>query len=108
MAKASVSMELNLDKNQIDRIVQKYICDCYKHSLIQDRLYSYGTQRISKKVDQMIKDGSLVDAIVKNVSKRICNDIPIERLMEFVDKDKLSEAVTERVSKYVIDKIKFF
>ena len=103
---ASVSMELNLDKNQIDRIVQKYICDCYKHSIIQDRLYSYGTQRISKKVDQMIKDGSLVDAIVKNVSKRICNDIPIEHLISLVDKDKLNDAIVERVSKHIIDKIK--
>lgn len=104
----SVSMELNLNEKQISQLVQKYVADCYKHSNICDRIYSYGTSRISKKIDQMIMDGSLVDAVAKQVAKNISKDIPLERLMEFVDKDKLNEAVTERVTQYVINKIKFF
>ena len=105
---ASVSMELNLNENQLNQIVQKYITDCYKQSEICDKIYSYGTSRIRKKIDQMVNDGSLVDAVAKQVAKNISKDIPLERLMEFVDKDKLNEAVIERVSKYVINKIKFF
>lgn len=108
MSKASVSMELNLNEKQLNQIVQKYITDCYKQSNICDKIYSYGTSRISKKIDQMVNDGSLVDAVAKQVAKNISKDIPLERLMEFVDKDKLNDAVTERVSQYVINKIKFF
>ena len=108
MGKASVSMELNLNEKQLNQIVQKYITDCYKQSNIGDKIYSYGTSRISTKIDQMINDGSLVDAVAKQVAKNISKDIPLERLMEFVDKDKLNEAVTERVAQYVINKIKFF
>lgn len=108
MSKASVSMELNLNEKQLNQIVQKYITDCYKQSNINDRIYSYGTSRISKKIDQMVNDGSLVDAVAKQVARNISKDIPLERLMEFVDKDKLNEAVTERVAQYVINKIKFF
>lgn len=108
MGKASVSMELNLNEKQLNQIVQKYITDCYKQSNIGDKIYSYGTSRISKKIDQMINDGSLADAVAKQVAKNISKDIPLERLMEFVDKDKLNEAVTERVAQYVINKIKFF
>lgn len=105
---ASVSMELNLNEKQLNQIVQKYITDCYKQSDICNKIYSYGTGRILKKIDQMLDDGSLVDAVAKQVAKNISKDIPFERLMEFVDKDKLNEAVIERVSKYVINNIKFF
>lgn len=108
MGKASVSMELNLNEKQLNQIVQKYITDCYKQSNISDKIYSYGTSRISKKIDQMVNDGSLVDAVAKQVARNISKDIPLERLMEFVDKDKLNEAVTERVAQYVINKINFF
>ena len=108
MANASVSMELNLNEKQLNQIVQKYITDCYKQSNIGDKIYSYGTSRISKKIDQMVHDGSLVDAVAKQVARNISKDIPLEYLMEFVDKDKLNEAVTERVAQYVINKIKFF
>lgn len=105
---ASVSMELNLNEKQLNQIVQKYITDCYKQSEICNKIYSYGTSRILKKIEQMFNDGSLVDAVAKQVAKNISKDIPLERLMEFVDKDKLNEAVIERVSKYVINNIKFF
>lgn len=105
---ASVSMELNLNEKQLNQIVQKYITDCYKKSEICDKIYSYGTSRILKKIEQMFDDGSLLDAVAKQVAKNISKDIPLERLMEFVDKDKLNEAVIERVSKYVINNIKFF
>lgn len=108
MAKTSVSMELNLNDKQLNQIVQKYISDCYRQSNICDKIYSYGTSRISKKIDQMVNDGSLVDAVAKQVARNISKDIPLERLMEFVDMDKLNEAVTERVTQYVINKIKFF
>ena len=108
MAKTSVSMELNLNDKQLNQIVQKYISDCYKQSNICDKIYSYGTNRISKKIDQMVNDGSLMDSVARQVARNISKDIPLERLMEFVDMDKLNEAVIERVSKYVINKIKFF
>ena len=101
-----VSMELNLNEKQINQLVQKYVADCYKQSNICDRIYSYGTSRISKKIDQMISDGSLVDAVVKQVARNISENIPIGHLMVLVDKEKLNEAVIELVSKYVINKIK--
>ena len=101
-----VSMELNLNEKQINQLVQKYVADCYKQSNICDRIYSYGTSRISKKIDQMISDGSLVDAVVKQVTRNISENIPIGHLMVLVDKEKLNEAVIELVSKYVINKIK--
>lgn len=102
---ASVSMELNLNDKQLNQIVQKYICDCYKQANIENRLYGYGTQRLSKKVDQMINDGSLVDLVVKKVSKRICDDIPIGHLMTLVDIGNLNEAIIERVSKELLKKL---
>lgn len=107
MSKASVSMELNLNEKQLNTLVQKYITDCYKQSNIGNRIYSYGTSRISKKIDQMFSDGSLMDAVIKQIAKNISKDIPLEHLMELVDKDKLNEAVIERVSKYIINKINF-
>ena len=103
----AVSMELNLNEKQLNQVVQKYIADCYKQSKICDRIYSYGTSRISKKIDQMISDGSLVDAVVKRIAKNISDDIPIGHLMVLIDKEKLNEAVIERVSKYVINNINF-
>lgn len=102
---ASVSMELNLNEKQLNQLVQKYITDCYKQSNIYDRIYSYGTSRISKKIDQMVNDGSLVNAVAKRIAKSISQDIPLGHLMTFVDKDKLNEAVIERVSQHIINKI---
>lgn len=102
-----VSMELNLNEKQLNQLVQKYVTDCYKQSNICDRIYSYGTSRISKKIDQMISDGSLVDSVVKQVARNISENIPIGHLMVLVDKEKLNDAVIERVSKYVINKINF-
>lgn len=55
----------------------------------------------------MFSDGSLVDAVVKRIAKNISEDIPIGHLMVLIDKEKLNEAVIERVSKYVINNINF-
>jgi hypothetical protein len=94
-------IELNLKDNQINSLVQQYITQCYSKSNIEDRIYSYATQRISKKIDQMINDGTLLDA----VAKRVIKDMPIEQLISLVDKDKLNEVVVERVSKCLINKM---
>ena len=88
-------IELNLKDNQINSLVQQYVTQCYSKSNIEDRIYSYATQRISKKIDQMINDGTLLDAI----AKRVIKDMSIEQLISLVDKDKLNEVVVERVSK---------
>lgn len=94
-------IELNLKDNQINSLVQQYVTQCYSKSNIEDRIYSYATQRISKKIDQMINDGTLLDAI----AKRVIKDMPIEQLISLVDKDKLNEVVVERVSKCLINKM---
>lgn len=94
-------IELNLKDNQINSLVQQYVTQCYSKSNIEDRIYSYATQRISKKIDQMINDGTLLDAI----AKRVIKDMPIEQLISLVDKDKLNEVVIERVSKCLINKM---
>lgn len=95
-------IELNLKDNQINSLVQQYVAQCYSKSNIADRIYSYATQRISKKIDQMINDGTLLDAI----AKRVIKDMPIEQLISLVDKDKLNEVVVERVSKCLINRMK--
>lgn len=95
-------IELNLKDNQINSLVQQYVTQCYSKSNIEDRIYSYATQRISKKIDQMINDGTLLDAI----AKRVIKDISIEQLISLVDKDKLNEVVVERVSKCLINRMK--
>lgn len=95
-------IELNLKDNQINSLVQQYVTQCYSKSNIEDRIYSYATQRISKKIDQMINDGTLLDA----VAKRVIKDMPIEQLISLVDKDKLNEVVVERVSKCLINRMK--
>ncbi len=95
-------IELNLKDNQINSLVQQYVTQCYSKSNIEDRIYSYATQRISKKIDQMINDGTLLDAI----AKRVIKDMPIEQLISLVDKDKLNEVVVERVSKCLINRMK--
>lgn len=94
-------IELNLKDNQINSLVQQYVTQCYSKSNIEDRIYSYATQRISKKIDQMINDGTLLDAI----AKRVIKDMPIEQLISLVDKYKLNEVVVERVSKCLINKM---
>lgn len=95
-------IELNLKDNQINSLVQQYVTQCYSKSNIENRIYSYATQRISKKIDQMINDGTLLDA----VAKRVIKDMPIEQLISLVDKDKLNEVVVERVSKCLINRMK--
>lgn len=95
-------IELNLKDTQINSLVQQYVTQCYSKSNIADRIYSYATQRISKKIDQMINDGTLLDAI----AKRVIKDMPIEQLISLVDKDKLNEVVVERVSKCLINRMK--
>lgn len=95
-------IELNLKDNQINSLVQQYVTQCYSKSNIEDRIYSYATQRISKKIDQMINDGTLLDAI----AKRVIKDMSIEQLISLVDKDKLNEVVVERVSKCLINRMK--
>lgn len=50
----------------------------------------------------MINDGTLLDAI----AKRVIKDMSIEQLISLIDKDKLNEVVVERVSKYLINKMK--
>ena len=95
-------IELNLKDNQINSLVQQYVTQCYSKSNIEDRIYSYATQRISKKIDQMINDGTLLDA----VAKRVIKDMSIEQLISLVDKDKLNEVVVERVSKCLINRMK--
>lgn len=95
-------IELNLKDNQINSLVQQYVTQCYSKSNIEDRIYSYATQRISKKIDQMINDGTLLDA----VAKRVIKDMPIEQLISLVDEDKLNEVVVERVSKCLINRMK--
>lgn len=95
-------IELNLKDNQINSLVQQYITQCYSKSNIENRIYSYATQRISKKIDQMINDGTLLDAI----AKRVIKDMSIEQLISLVDKDKLNEVVVERVSKCLINRMK--
>lgn len=95
-------IELNLKDNQINSLVQQYVTQCYSKSNIEDRIYSYATQRISKKIDQMINNGTLLDAI----AKRVVKDIPIEQLISLIDKDKLNEVVVERVSKCLINRMK--
>ena len=95
-------IELNLKDNQINSLVQQYVTQCYSKSNIADRIYSYATQRISKKIDQMINDGTLLDAI----AKRVIKDMSIEQLISLVDKDKLNEVVVERVSKCLINRMK--
>lgn len=95
-------IELNLKDNQINSLVQQYVTQCYSKSNIEDRIYSYATQRISKKIDQMINDGTLLDAI----TKRVVKDIPIKQLISLIDKDKLNEVVVERVSKCLINRMK--
>lgn len=95
-------IELNLKDTQINSLVQQYVTQCYSKSNIADRIYSYATQRISKKIDQMINDGTLLDAI----AKRVIKDMSIEQLISLVDKDKLNEVVVERVSKCLINRMK--
>lgn len=95
-------IELNLKDDQINSLVQQYVTQCYSKSNIKDRIYSYATQRISKKIDQMINDGTLLDAI----AKRVIKDMSIEQLISLVDKDKLNEVVVERVSKCLINRMK--
>ena len=95
-------IELNLKDNQINSLVQQYVTQCYSKSNIENRIYSYATQRISKKIDQMINDGTLLDAI----AKRVIKDMSIEQLISLVDKDKLNEVVVERVSKCLINRMK--
>lgn len=95
-------IELNLKDEQINSLVQQYVTQCYSKSNIADRIYSYATQRISKKIDQMINDGTLLDAI----AKRVIKDMSIEQLISLVDKDKLNEVVVERVSKCLINRMK--
>lgn len=95
-------IELNLKDNQINSLVQQYVTQCYSKSNIENRIYSYATQRISKKIDQMINDGTLLDVI----AKRVIKDMSIEQLISLVDKDKLNEVVVERVSKCLINRMK--
>lgn len=95
-------IELNLKDNQINLLVQQYVTQCYSKSNIEDRIYSYATQRISKKIDQMINDGTLLDTI----AKRVIKNMSIEQLISLVDKDKLNEVVVERVSKCLINRMK--
>ena len=95
-------IELNLKDNQINSLVQQYVTQCYSKSNIEDRIYSYATQRISKKIDQMINDGTLLDTI----AKRVIKNMSIEQLISLVDKDKLNEVVVERVSKCLINRMK--
>ena len=95
-------IELNLKDSQINSLVQQYVTQCYSKSNIEDRIYSYATQRISKKIDQMINNGTLLDAI----AKRVIKDMSIEQLISLVDKDKLNEVVVERVSKCLINRMK--
>lgn len=82
--------------------MQQYVTQCYSKSNIEDRIYSYATQLISKKIDQMINDGTLLDAI----AKRVIKDMSIEQLISLVDKDKLNEVVVERISKCLINRMK--
>lgn len=95
-------IELNLKDSQINSLVQQYVTQCYSKSNIEDRIYSYATQRISKKIDQMINDGTLLDTI----AKRVIKNMSIEQLISLVDKDKLNEVVVERVSKCLINRMK--
>lgn len=95
-------IELNLKDSQINSLVQQYVAQCYSKSNIEDRIYSYATQRISKKIDQMINDGTLLDTI----AKRVIKNMSIEQLISLVDKDKLNEVVVERVSKCLINRMK--
>lgn len=95
-------IELNLKDNQINSLVQQYVAQCYSKSDIENRIYSYAIQRISKKIDQMINDGTLLDVI----AKRVIKDMSIEQLISLVDKDKLNEVVVERVSKCLINRMK--
>ena len=95
-------IELNLKDNQINSLVQQYVTQCYSKSNIEDRIYSYATQRISKKIDQMINDGTLLDTI----AKRVIKNMSIEQLISLVDKDKLNEVVVKRVSKCLINRMK--
>lgn len=95
-------LELNLNDKQINSLVQQYISQCYSKSNVENRIYSYATQRISKRIDQMINDGTLLDAI----AKRVIKEIPIDKLIPLIDKDKLNDAIVEKLSKHLINKMK--
>lgn len=94
-------LDLNLSNKQINSLVQQYITQCYSKSDIDNRIYSYATQRISKRIDQMINDGTLLDAI----AKRVIKEVPMDKLITLIDKDKLNEVITERISKHLINKM---
>lgn len=96
-----IPLEIKLTDNQINTLVQQYVSKCYSKSDVENRIYSYGTKRISKKIDQMIDDGTLLDAIAKQIAK----NISIEQLVGLIDKDHLNEVVAERISKCLINKI---
>lgn len=95
------SLELKLDKNQINSLVQQYIAQCYKKSDIEQRIYQYATQRISKKVDMMFSDGTIFESI----SKRLVKEVPLTEIISLVNKEDFNEAIKERVTKHLISKL---
>ena len=94
-------IDLKLSDKQINSLVQQYITQCYSKSTVENRIYSYACQRINKKIDQMINDGTLLDAI----AKRVIKDTPMDKLIDLIDKEKLNEVVVERISKHLVNKM---
>ena len=101
MAKLQLpELEIKLNDAQINSLVQQYIAQTYRESDIQNRIYCYATQRISRRIDQMINDGTLLDEI----AKRLAKTIPMDKLIPLIDKDRLNEIVAERITKHLINK----
>lgn len=101
MAKVNTTLEVNLNDKQINSLVQQYIAQCYSKTDVENRIYSYATQRISKRIAQMVNDGSLLDAI----AKRVVKEVPIDKIISLIDKDTVNEIVAERISKHLINKL---
>lgn len=94
-------LEVQLDKHQINSLVQQHLQQCYKKEAIAERAMNLIQQKVDKEIGKMIKNGTLINRI----ASRIVKEIPLSDIVSLIDTDKLNEIVQKRISNHLISKL---
>lgn len=85
---------IEIDNNTLNNAIQGAVSNALKKSDIQNKLYSYGTNRIRDYVNQSYRDGRLIQSVAKEMSK----SVPVNDILNLIDIEELKTAIIDKVS----------
>lgn len=92
---------IEIDTTLLNNAIQGAVSNVLKQSNIQDKLYSYGVDKIRTYTMKAEKDGRFVQSVAKEISQ----NIPVDKILELLDVKELEAKIIERVSEALVTKM---